>query len=224
MHILVVEELQRQEHTPGIGMELPEFKVHCLSSGALIDGPLLDATAAVLLDAARFTTYDECVATCRRLSSGLGSEAPVLLIGPSTELPDKLMAFDAGADDYLARPFDRAELIARLRALGRRRRLRPDHVPLQVADLCFDPRTCEVRRAGRVVSLGPIGRQVLHLLLAESPRVVTRERLERAIWGDAPPQKDLLRSHMSMLRKAIDAPHAVKLLQTVHGTGFRLIG
>ena len=202
----------------------PEFQVVGAHAAAEIDDGALAAAAAVLLDAAHFSSRSAILAVCRRLNDGLRSAAPIILIDDDSGLQAKLDAFAAGADDYLSRPFERAELIARLKALSRRRCLRAGSGPLQVADLLFDPRTCEVRRAGRLVPLGRIGRQILHLLMSEAPGVVTRQRLERAIWGDSPPQRDLLRSHMSMLRKAIDGGHDAKLLQTVHGTGFRLIG
>ncbi len=202
----------------------PEFNVIGAHSEAPLDAGALAAAAAVVLDAAHFSSRGAVLALCRRLDEGLRSEAPILLIGDDPGLQAKLDAFEAGVDDYLARPFERAELIARLKALARRRCRRDGAGPLQVADLRFDPRTCEVRRAGQPVSIGRIGRQILHVLMSEAPGVVTRRRLELAVWGDSPPQRDLLRSHMSMLRKAIDGPHSVKLLQTVHGTGFRLIG
>ena len=73
-------------------------------------------------------------------------------------------------------------------------------------------------------TLGEASIDWLQLLMSESPRVVSRDRLERVIWGERVPERDLLRSHMSLLRKAIDHEHAHKLIQTVHGTGFRLIG
>lgn len=224
MQVLFVHEFPAAASSAGADWDYPQFESRAVCSVTQLDGTVLDAAAVVLLDEVLFAARGSCLALCRRLDAELRSEAPVLVIGRSGDLDAKLEAFAAGADDYLARPFERAELIARLQALSRRRRLRSLDATLQVADLQFDPRTCEVRRAGRLVPLGPIGRQVLHLLMTESPRVVTRERLERAIWGEAPPKRDLLRSHMSMLRRAIDAPHPVKLLQTVHGTGFRLIG
>lgn len=177
-----------------------------------------------LLDAAGAPSPANCLSLCRQLAEDRRTEAPIMILGATDQLSDKLEGFAAGADDYLARPFDRQELQARLDALTRRRRRSADDALLIAADLQYDPHTCEVRRGGSLIRLGPISRRLLHLLLSEAPRVVTRERLEREIWGERLPERDLLRSHMSMLRKAIDKGYEHKLIQTVHGTGFRLVG
>ena len=146
-------------------------------------------------------------------------------VGAGDALQDKLAAFEAGTDDFLARPFDNLELAARLSALLRRTKPRNDIIKLlQVSDLKYNIETCETYRSDRLVKLGPICRKLLELLMREAPRVVTRERLESEIWGNSVPERDLLRSHMSMLRKAIDHDYSVKLIHTVHGTGFRIIG
>lgn len=151
-----------------------------------------------------------------------GSEVPVLMLTARDELPDKVAGFQAGADDYLTKPFALPELEARLEALtarfaGRR------HLPvLAVADLHYDPNTLDVTRGGRTLHLYPACRKLLEVLLAASPAPVARERLERALWGDAPPDGDMLRSHIYELRRSIDGPFAVKLLHTLPRIGYRL--
>ena len=165
-----------------------------------------------------------CVQFCEALRSQREWELPLIVLGGADRLQDTLAAFEAGTDDFLARPFDNLELAARLAALLRRSKSRINAKNiLQLDDLKHNLETCETFRADRPVKLGPISRKLLELLLRESPRVVTRERLEFEIWGDATPERDLLRSHMSMLRKAIDHEQSVKLIHTVHGTGFRLV-
>ena len=166
-----------------------------------------------------------CVQFCDVLRSERRLDHPLIVLGAADSLQDKLAAFAAGTDDFLAKPFDNLELAARLAALLRRAKSRNESKNiLQVSDLKYNTDTCEAFRAGRLVKLGPISRKLLELLLRETPRVVTRGRLEFEIWGDAAPERDLLRSHMSMLRKAIDHEQSVKLIHTVHGTGFRLVG
>jgi DNA-binding response OmpR family regulator len=166
-----------------------------------------------------------CVAFCERLRSERGPDVPLIVLGANDSLQDKLAAFSAGTDDFLARPFDHLELGARLAALLRRVKPRNETQNiLQVADLQYNTDTCEAYRAGQLIKLGPISRKLLELLLRETPRVVSRDRLAFEIWGDAIPERDLLRSHMSMLRKAVDHQQSIKLIRTVHGTGFRLVG
>jgi DNA-binding response OmpR family regulator len=91
-----------------------------------------------------------------------------------------------------------------------------------VADLQFDTGTLEVRRAGRSITLTPIGMKLLETLMKASPRVVSRRELEREVWGDIAPDSDALRSHLYNLRKAIDKPFDHALLHNVPGMGYRL--
>lgn len=156
---------------------------------------------------------------CRRLRA-MGSTIPVLMLTARDTLDDKLLGFGAGADDYLVKPFDLAELEARLQALQRRVRSMPRR--LQVADLVFDLDALSVARAGKSIALAPIPLRILEVLMRNAGRVVSRAELIRAVWGDDPPDSDALRAHLYQLRSAIDRPFAVALLQTVHGQGYRI--
>lgn len=93
---------------------------------------------------------------------------------------------------------------------------------LVVGDLRFHVGTLEIHRGGRRIALSRTGRRLLELLMRESPQVVTRARLERAAWGDGTPGTDLLRSHMYVLRRAIETDAEKPLLHTVAGSGYRL--
>ncbi|HED16064.1 MAG TPA: response regulator transcription factor [Gammaproteobacteria bacterium] len=161
---------------------------------------------------------------CRKLRAEAGKATPVLMLTARDTLEDKLAGFDSGADDYLVKPFALKELYARLLSLSRRSGLSAtvSDNGLQVVDLEMDLGTLQVRRAGNLVSLTPIGRQLLECLMRESPRVVTRSRLEQVVWGDIPPDSDALKAHMHSLRNAIDKPFDKHLLQTVRGAGYRL--
>lgn len=159
---------------------------------------------------------------CRRLRQQARSTTPVLMLTARDTLADKLAGFESGADDYLVKPFDLAELEARLRALIRRSRGSTGSEVLQVDDLSLDLRTLKVTRAGLEITLTPIGLKILKVLMLESPAVVERAALERAVWGDVPPDSDALRSHLYVLRKAIDRPFARALIRTLHSAGFRL--
>jgi DNA-binding response OmpR family regulator len=158
---------------------------------------------------------------CTRLR-GAGRTTPVLMLTARDTLEDKLDGFASGADDYLIKPFALLELEARLLALVRRGR--GEHGPqrLQVADLVLDLGTRTVTRAGRVLEVSPIPLKILDLLMRNAPKVVSRAEIERAIWGDSPPDSDALRAHLHQLRNAIDKPFPRHLLRTVRGFGYRL--
>ena len=156
---------------------------------------------------------------CRRLRKE-GRRLPVLMLTALDATDDKVAGFEAGADDYLVKPFALAELKVRLEALVRR--TRPATLSLQVGDLVYDVHTMQAQRAGRAVVLNPTTRKLLELLLRNSHRVVPRAELERLLWGADVPEDDVLRVHMHALRAAIDKAFRKKLLRTVHGVGYRL--
>ena len=159
---------------------------------------------------------------CRRIRSSNQSNVPVIMLTARDTLDDKLAGFEHGADDYLVKPFDVEELVARVRALIVRSRREPAAKVLEVGDLNFDISAMQVERAGQAITLTPIGMRILHLLFRHCPHVVHRRDIEREIWGELPPDSDALRSHMYNLRKAIDKPFAYPLIHTVHNIGFRL--
>jgi DNA-binding response OmpR family regulator len=160
------------------------------------------------------------ITLCRKLRQEAQNQTPVLMLTARDTLEDKLVGFDSGADDYLVKPFALQELEARIRVLsGRRTRsLRT----LRVSDLVLDLGTLEVKRGTTAIELNNICTTILKMLMEASPDLVTRSRLEHALWGDTPPGSDALRSHMYTLRKKIDKPFETHLVETIHGKGFRL--
>ncbi|MBA2410008.1 MAG: response regulator transcription factor [Gammaproteobacteria bacterium] len=159
---------------------------------------------------------------CRRLREDALKDTPILMLTARDTLTDKLDGFSAGADDYLVKPFSLRELEARLLAL--KRRTDPPRLAgrLTVGDLEYNPATLIVKRAGLTIDLSPTTRKILALLMRATHRVVGRAEIEREIWGDNPPDSDALRSHIHAIRNAIDKPFPIKLLHTVHGSGYRL--
>jgi len=158
-----------------------------------------------------------------RLRRELGCRTPVIVLTAKDQLEHKLEGFETGADDYVIKPVALAELDIRLRVLAQRAqggRSAPD--VLQVGDLRLDLGTLEATRAGTRVAMTPVRRRLLELLMRRSPNLVSRAELETLIWNDAVPDADVLRSHMHMLRKAVDGGAAVKLIRTVAGSGYRL--
>lgn len=158
---------------------------------------------------------------CRRLREQRGAGPLVLMLTARDTLEDKLDGFAAGADDYLVKPFEGAELLVRLQALARRS-TRKDAEVLVVEDLRYDLGALNVERAGRTIRLNRVGLRILGELMSASPRVVTREQLERVLWDGFSPESSVLRSHIYALRKAIDLEGLAPLVQTVRGIGYRL--
>jgi DNA-binding response OmpR family regulator len=159
---------------------------------------------------------------CARLREA-GVATPVLMLTARDTLADKLDGFGCGADDYLVKPFALPELEARLTALARRARGETTRARLAVADLALDPETLRVERGGRRIELAPIPLRILEVLMRRSPAVVRRAELEREVWGDDPPDSDALRTHIHILRGAIDREVDEPLVQTVRGIGYRLV-
>ncbi|QSX76790.1 response regulator transcription factor [Lysobacter arenosi] len=158
---------------------------------------------------------------CQRLRSDAEIETPVLMLTARDTLDDRLKGFDAGADDYLVKPFALQELHARIRALYKRSHRNADNL-LTVADLTLNRSTLQVHRAGRRVEMNPAGMKLLRRLMEESPSVVDRDELETLLWADERPDGDALRSHMYKLRQAIDRPFDRPLIHTVHRIGYRI--
>ena len=159
---------------------------------------------------------------CRRLRNEAKKSTPVLMLTARDTLDVKLTGLDAGADDYLVKPFEIRELEARVRALIRRDRRQVSAELLAVGDLLLDMATLRLTRAGQELTVSPIGLKLLTILMRESPRVVSRRDIEREVWGDLLPDSDTLRSHLYNLRKIIDKPFQKPLLHTIHSAGYRL--
>lgn len=155
---------------------------------------------------------------CARLRAG-GSAVPVLMLTARDTLDDKLAGFGRGADDYLVKPFAMRELEARLHNLHRRSRA---SATLKVADLQLTPHTGEAMRAGQSLSLSPLQRRLLEVLLRASPAVLDSATLIDQVWGETAPGVDALHTLVRTLRAAIDRPFARPLIRTVHGIGYRL--
>ncbi len=144
----------------------------------------------------------------------------MIMLTARDTLDDRLQGFSSGADDYLVKPFELSELAARIEAVLRR--TRGVQRILRVGDLSYDLDTLTVTRAGKPIKLNPTCLTLLETLMRKSPSVVRRDVLEEAVWGDNSPDSDSLRSHIHLLRQAIDKPFATALLHTVHGIGFKI--
>jgi len=159
---------------------------------------------------------------CRRLREEAELPTPILMLTARDTVEDKLRGFDSGADDYLVKPFALAELEARLNVLQKRTR-GTTPTALRVGSLQIDAARHQATREGKLLELTPTGMKLLMTLTRAYPATVSRGELERAVWGELPPDSDALRTHIHTLRQTLDKPFAKPMLMTVHGVGVRLI-
>jgi DNA-binding response OmpR family regulator len=157
----------------------------------------------------------------RHLRSVLGLSTPVLVLTARDQLVSKLDCFEAGADDYLTKPFAMAEVAMRLVALHRRAVGAVGHEVMRCGPLVLDRRRHEVRVGANPVRLMPRSFLLLEALLRDPGRVVPRSELERVLWSADPPEGDALRSQVHLLRRAL-AQAGFDGLETVHGIGYRV--
>ncbi len=155
------------------------------------------------------------LAVCRRLR-GKGLPTPILMLTARDAVPDRVAGLEAGADDYLVKPFAVQELVARLRALTRRGTEATSL--LSYADLTLDLQTRTATRAGRPIELTRREAALLQLLLRESGRTVTRERALAEIWDDAA-EANVVDRYVTRLRRKLGQP---PLIRTLRGAGFTL--
>jgi two-component system, OmpR family, response regulator MprA len=159
-----------------------------------------------------------------RLMRGRGDRTPVLMLTARDAVADRVAGLDAGADDYLVKPFALEELLARVRALLRR--AAPDSGrggPLRYADLVLDPVSHEVGRAGRSIELTRTEFLLLELFLRHPRQVLTRTLIFENVWGyDFGPRSNSLEVYMGYLRRKTEAGGEARLLHTVRGVGYVL--
>lgn len=217
LNLLLVEDHRELAATTGAYLESCGHAVDCAESGL------------VALHLAAANDYDVMVldimipgpdglSVCRRLRRDAQRMTPIILLTARDRLDDKLEGFRAGADDYLVKPFDMPELVARIEAVARRRH--GAAARLAVGELVLDVESRQVARAGRPVTLSKSAFTLLALLMREYPRVVSRRAIERALWEGDPPNSDALRSHLYNLRQAVDRPFDSSMVCTVTGCGY----
>jgi two-component system copper resistance phosphate regulon response regulator CusR len=219
MRILVVEDERR----------VASFLARSLREQAFaVD---VAATGQQALAAAHATEYDLIVLdlrlpdldgleVCRRLRRS-GVETPILMLTARGMVADRVEGLDAGADDYLTKPFALAELHARIRALARRGLNRG--VVLRFADLVLDRRRRRVERAGQPIALTQKEFALLEFLLLRAPEPVPRSEIIEHVWDSSfDSQSNLVEVYINRLRQKIDQNASVRLLHTVRGVGYRI--
>ncbi len=159
---------------------------------------------------------------CRELRAGR-NRTPVLMLTARDTVDDRVSGLDAGADDYLVKPFAMKELLARVRALARRVNEAPKFAMLALADLMLDPSAHRVTRAGKVIQLPAKEFSILEYLLRNAGRVLTRTMIAEHVWNyDSYNQSNVVDVYIRNLRRKMDDLFEPKLIHTICNVGYRL--
>ncbi|MEV4144612.1 response regulator transcription factor [Amycolatopsis sp. NPDC049691] len=225
MRILVVDDDRAVRESLRRSLEFNGYQVELASDGAqALEAIIADRPDAMVLDV--MMPRLDGLEVARRLRS-TGDDLPILVLTARDTVSDRVSGLDAGADDYLPKPFALEELLARLRALLRR--AVPDGQNgqaseiLSFADLTLDPGTREVRRGGREISLTRTEFALLELFLSYPKHVLTRGRILEEVWGyDFPTSGNALEVYVGYLRRKTEAEGEPRLIHTVRGVGYVL--
>jgi two-component system phosphate regulon response regulator PhoB len=150
-------------------------------------------------------------------------ELPLIFLTARTDEPDKVAGLEAGADDYVTKPFSTRELVARIRAVLRRRKPQRGDEPVEIAGLRLDPAAHRVTGGGRALALGPTEYRLLHYLMTHPNRVYSRSQLLDEVWGDHVfIEERTVDVHIRRLRQALAPSGHDALIETVRGSGYAL--
>ena len=219
--ILVVEDDERVAASLRRALEYAGYTVNLAADGpsALVHATR-DRSELVILDV--MLPGLDGFGVCRALRDS-GADCLVLMLTARDGTADRVAGLDAGADDYLVKPFAYEELLARVRALLRRRPVGGSDGPLALADVCLDDRTREVRRGDRVISLTALEFDLLRYFLRHPRQVFSRAQLLDAVWrGGDPTTTNVVDVYIGYLRSKLEAGGESRLLHTVRGVGYVL--
>jgi two-component system, OmpR family, copper resistance phosphate regulon response regulator CusR len=219
MHVLVVEDHPNVSSYIKRALEEQGYAVDLARTGQeALDWAKAAAFDMIVLDI--MLPEIDGITICHRLRSQ-GNQAAILMLTARDTVDDRVLGLDAGADDYLVKPFELKELLARLRALARRRSAKTS--TLEVANLSLDTRTRVVMRGNTLVKLTAKEYAVLECLMREPNRVLSRTEIAESIWNyDIYNQSNVVDVYIRNLRRKIDDPFDLKLIHTVRGAGYRL--
>ena len=221
MYILLVEDERRLAQVVRKVLEEEGHTVDVAHDGEDGRAMALDGSHDVIVLDILLPGVDG-IEVCRTLRAGR-VDTPVLLLTALDAVEDRVRGLDAGADDYLPKPFAFQELLARLRALNRRRVQAREPDRLEAADLVLDLRRRRAERAGKLVELSPKEFALLEFLVRNEGRVVTRTHILDHVWGyDYSPDSNLVDVYVTYLRRKVDRGHDRKLIRTVRGVGYAL--
>jgi two-component system response regulator MprA len=217
--VLVAEDDQRVRDSLARALVYEGYEVVTAVDGADALVSVADAPPDVVVLDVQMPNVDG-LTMCRRLRQA-GDRTPVLMLTARHEVSDRVAGLDAGADDYLVKPFALDELLARLRALLRRTSVTGGSEVLQVEDLVLDPQRRQVQRGGRAIELTKTEFDLLELLMHNAGIVLTRDQLYERIWGyDFETSSKSLDVYVSYVRRKTEEDGEPRLLHTVRGVGY----
>jgi two-component system response regulator MprA len=221
MRVLVVDDEPSVREVLERILKVEGFDVACAADGrAAVEAQAAAPADAVLLDV--LMPGLDGLEVCRRLRSG-GDRTPVLMLTAREGVGDRVAGLEAGADDYLPKPFALEELLARLKALLRRSGWDAERQRLRFEDLELDPVSHDVTRGGRPIELTRTEFLLLELFLHHPRQVLTREQIFERVWGyDFGPASNSLEVYVGYLRRKTEAGGEARLLHTVRGFGYVL--
>jgi DNA-binding response OmpR family regulator len=221
MRVLIVEDERKIAAYVQRGLEEAGYAVEVAHDGrAALDWAQAVDFDLIILDL--LLPELDGITVCRELRRR-GCRAAILMLTARDGVDDRVAGLDAGADDYLPKPFALRELLARLRALTRRAAGEPRGPVLSLADLTLDTSTRRARRGGKLIELTAKEYAVLECLLREAGRVLTRTQIAEHVWSYAAyNESNIVDVYIRNLRRKLDDPFEVKLIQTVRGAGYRL--
>jgi DNA-binding response OmpR family regulator len=221
VHILVVEDEQRLGRLLRRSLEANRHVVDVVTEGKTGLAAALGGSYDLLILDLGLPDLDG-LEVCQRLRAA-GISTPVLVLTARAEIEDRVRGLDAGADDYLAKPFALAELLARVRALARRPRQLQGERELQVADLVLDVAGHRARRGERPIALSAKEFALLDYLMRHAGQVLTRQQIVEHVWRyDFEGLDTIVDTYIHYLREKIDAGTAQRLVHTVRGVGYVL--
>jgi two-component system response regulator MprA len=221
MNVLVVDDDVKVRGSIDRALRANGFDVQLADDGAAALAKIETSSVdAVVLDV--LMPRLDGIAVCRSLRAG-GSNVPILMLTAKTAVADRVTGLEAGADDYLIKPFALEELLARLRALLRRTMPNGGDGALSFADLSLDPKSLEVRRGDRVIELRRMEFLLLELFLLNPRQVLPRSLIYERVWGyDFGPTSNSLDVHLGQLRRKLEEDGEPRLIHTVRGMGYIL--
>lgn len=221
MRVLIIEDERKISANLKRALEEEAYAVDAAYTGREgVDWAMSTQYDAIILDI--LLPEMDGIAVCKELRA-LHNRAPILMLTARDKVADRVKGLDAGADDYLVKPFALEELLARVRALTRRP---PDTLKspvLQIADLSLDTLTHRVKRGNKIIDLTLKEYAVLECLMREPERVLTRTQIAERVWNyDVYNHSNVVDVYIKNLRRKIDSIAEPKLIHTVRGAGYRI--